>query len=136
MPPLAREKSRAGAKAFVRHYIDVINYSWTSLRTARLASLGAADCADCDAIVTRIDEVEKAGGYKRGAKWHATAMTVIATQGIQDPIVQVLVKIDQGKFLDHKGGTVQAIDATQTYMDFELTRRARMWAVTNVEVQS
>src|SRR6188472_1118800 len=47
MPAAAKEKTKAGAIAFVRHYIGLINYTQATGSTAELAQSETSDCNTC-----------------------------------------------------------------------------------------
>src|SRR5688572_6597260 len=44
MPALAKQKSEAGAKAFIRYFAEVLNYSWASLESRDLTAMSAREC--------------------------------------------------------------------------------------------
>ena len=69
MPTEAKGTSEAAAKAFVRHYVDTVNYAMRTGVTADLDRLAAPSCSTCRAIVDRIDEVYSEGGRLEGAGW-------------------------------------------------------------------
>ncbi|MCW2836497.1 MAG: hypothetical protein JWQ15_611, partial [Marmoricola sp.] len=54
MPAAARAKTKAGAEAFVRHYVDVLNYAGLSGDTQPLRRLHISICTRCEAIADGI----------------------------------------------------------------------------------
>ncbi|HEY7043716.1 MAG TPA: DUF6318 family protein, partial [Nocardioidaceae bacterium] len=69
LPDAAKAKTTAGAKAFVRHYVDVLNYSWRFLDGRPLAEVSAADCEPCRLIVKKIQQTAQNGGSQEGGFW-------------------------------------------------------------------
>jgi hypothetical protein len=62
MPAEARTQDAAGAEAFVRYYIDLINRTSTVMDAAPLREFSNG-CADCDRIATDA-ESDAAAGYR------------------------------------------------------------------------
>lgn len=69
MPAEARGTSKASAEAFVRHWVDVLNYSGSAGDSRSLRRLGKRNCQDCDAIADYIDSIGKAHGIILGRGW-------------------------------------------------------------------
>ena len=68
MPAAAKEKTKAGAIAFARHFVDVINYAGATGDTSRFEALARADVHEMpSALLTDIDEIYAAGGSMTGA---------------------------------------------------------------------
>lgn len=47
VPDEAKRHTRAGAEAFARYYLDMVNLAWQEPRPAALAGLGTPACAFC-----------------------------------------------------------------------------------------
>ncbi|MEP6667274.1 MAG: DUF6318 family protein, partial [Nocardioidaceae bacterium] len=47
LPDAAKEKTPAGAKAFIRFYVDVVNAAWKSQSSKQLRSLATRSCSVC-----------------------------------------------------------------------------------------
>ena len=69
LPAEAKGTSEAAAKAFVRHYVDSVNYAMRTGVTTDLDRLAAPSCSTCRAIVDRIDEVYGEDGRLEGEGW-------------------------------------------------------------------
>ena len=72
MPAEAEGTSPRAAKAFARHYFDVINYSARTGDTRELRKLGTADCVSCEAIAHNIEKIYNAGGHIESDGWQLT----------------------------------------------------------------
>jgi len=70
LPAAAEGDSVRSAKAFVRHYIELLNYAMTTGDTGRLRE--AADgCGGCDAYAELYEDDYADGGYYRGRVGHS-----------------------------------------------------------------
>lgn len=69
LPPEAEGTSAKAAKAFARHYFDVINYAARTGDTDELRALGTKDCVSCEAIASNIEKIYNAGGHIESEGW-------------------------------------------------------------------
>ncbi len=68
MPDEARGTGRKAAVAFVRHWIELLNYSTSSGDTDDLAAM-SSECTSCMAITDFISDVYNEGGSIRSDGW-------------------------------------------------------------------
>jgi Family of unknown function (DUF6318) len=134
MPALAKKKSTAGAKAFVRYYATLVNFAWRSGDTTDLRSLGEAQCDACSAAVKNIGAVSRSGGYKHGAEWQPRGLVAIHGEPPASPIVSVAVHVTHGKYRPSKHARVRTIRPTTTLLDFHLTWERQGWHIILVAV--
>jgi len=69
LPDAAMEDSKEGAVAFVRHYVDLINYAQETGDTAALAAASAEQCDECTRVASAISKLYSAGGHIEGGLW-------------------------------------------------------------------
>lgn len=69
LPAAAKEKSPAGAKAFVRYYVDVLNQAFAEVNPRLLAERSARGCSGCGALLTVLRKMQAAGGGQSGGDW-------------------------------------------------------------------
>jgi hypothetical protein len=81
MPALAKQHSTAGAKAFIRHYIAVINYAFARTDPSPLLRISASDCASCKQLIAISARLERNGGEQVGGEWSATTIRSSARDG-------------------------------------------------------
>ena len=129
MPALAKDDSRAGAKAFVRYYVDIINFSWAADSTRRLRQLSDSSCQGCRAAADGIDEVTTAGGYRRGTNWTSREIFLVPLQPASAPIANVAVHVSRGVFKESKREAAQEIEPGIRRFDFHLEWRGGTWLV-------
>jgi hypothetical protein len=94
MPAEATGTSPAAAKAFVRHWVEILNYSGPALDHQAIRSVSSADCAACSAIAGLIEDVERDGGTIRGRGWKVQRMNVVSADDQTHSVVvdaQVIV---------------------------------------------
>lgn len=66
MPALAREHTKAGAKAFIAYFWDVVNDAQATLDTATLRSLANPLCVGCNGGVGAIEKIKAGDGVSTG----------------------------------------------------------------------
>ncbi|MGH3508327.1 MAG: DUF6318 family protein, partial [Nocardioidaceae bacterium] len=49
LPEAAKQQTRVGAKAFVRHFVATLNFSWRAMDTTQLRALSLSECRPCSA---------------------------------------------------------------------------------------
>jgi hypothetical protein len=69
MPKAAKAKTRAGAEAFVRHYVQLVNYAGANGDTGPLRDASLDTCVKCMALADGIDKVYSSGGRIIGGGW-------------------------------------------------------------------
>ncbi|HEX2893408.1 MAG TPA: DUF6318 family protein [Marmoricola sp.] len=69
MPDAAKENTKAGAIAFVRHYVELINYAQATGDTSALAAVEDTGCASCARGRKYLDRVYRGGGHVAGGTW-------------------------------------------------------------------
>lgn len=72
LPQAATVHTKAGAIAFVRHYVDLINYAQATGDTTQLHAAGSAGCSACRAVERNINRIYRSNGTFDGG------VTVIA----------------------------------------------------------
>lgn len=76
LPAAAKENTRAGAKAFVRHYVDLINYAQATGSLSRLRAIEARSCESCKNGRRYLAGVYESGGKIRGGAWRIRRLRV------------------------------------------------------------
>src|SRR5688500_10761674 len=69
MPAAAKEKTKAGAIAFARGFLNTLNYSGATGNTQPLRSLYMPLCTRCEAVADAIDRTYSDGGSIDGGAW-------------------------------------------------------------------
>jgi hypothetical protein len=66
LPTRAQSETPAGAEAFVRYFIEVLNYAQKTGDTARLRQVSTSRCAACEGYVEAIERAYSTGGRVKG----------------------------------------------------------------------
>ena len=78
MPAAAAENSKAGAIAFVRYYIELINHLQRTGDSAPLRQAALPTCKSCKSVIRAAEGIYATGGHVEGGAWSITDIT--ATQ--------------------------------------------------------
>ena len=101
MPAEARTQDAAGAEAFVRYYIDLINRTSTVMDAAPLREFSQG-CEDCNRIAAATEEAAAAGHDYEGGE-----MTILQSGEplIKGHTAEMALRVDQAEFrvLDASG---------------------------------
>jgi hypothetical protein len=68
MPDAARQHTKAGAKAFVTYYVDLITYAETTLKTHTVKQLSMPTCSGCLGGIHGLRKIARQGGQIIGAE--------------------------------------------------------------------
>ena len=105
MPDEARTQDAAGAEAFVRYYIDLINRTSTVMDAAPLREFSQG-CEDCDRIASATEEAAAAGQDYEGGE-----MTVneVGRPLFKEDTAEIPLRVDQARFivLDQSGSPTE-----------------------------
>lgn len=107
LPELAEDDSPAGAEAFARHYIEVLNYSALTGDTALLEELSADDCSGCIKYIELYKSTYENGGYFKNSDWSVEDTEVWQLAGGYD------VALD----ISTREGTSRASDVDEVTID-------------------
>lgn len=66
LPEAATVGDAAGAEAFVRHWVDVLNYAYQTGDTGPLDAITLPDCELCEGNAADIENVYRSGGLLEG----------------------------------------------------------------------
>jgi hypothetical protein len=68
MPAAAGQRSDAGAEAFVRYFIEVLNFAQRTGNTGTLDQISTPNCSACAGYITAIDTAYGGGGRVEGGQ--------------------------------------------------------------------
>jgi hypothetical protein len=133
MPRRATGHSETSAKAFVRYWVSVLNYSAVAGDTSALRKLSDARCVQCAAIASLIDRVYEADGAIRGRGW--TVRSVRAEGVGAKPNMRVLasVKVNPQTIRITAGEPATRYKGGMRNKYFRLTPTTGTWMVTRLD---
>lgn len=133
LPPEAEGTDEAAAKAFVRHYIELINYAMLTGDTSGLRALSSPVCSTCAAIVDRIDKVYGNGGHLEGAGWTPISLTIVATSDDAPRLVAAGIRIDRQIAYEGANSAPSESPKSRGNLDFYLAREPVGWRVKRLD---
>ena len=94
MPEAAKANTKAGAIAFVRHYIEVFNFAQTTGSATDLSGLSSQRCDECTAAIDALEHIYGSGGHIEGGA--LTPRAIAAEHNRAEDMWVVLAQIDSG----------------------------------------
>ena len=133
MPAAAKGTSEASAKAFVRYWVDTLNYAGATGDVSELDQISATQCDACTAVIAKIDSVYSAGGYFRGKGWSVSGMKYQPLQPRNRPVLSVSIMIAPQRLLESPGGQPTNFEGGKRSMIFRLGNMRGDWSALQVE---
>lgn len=120
MPEEAKEDTEAGAEAFVRHYIDLINYTGMHPEAGILEPLAEGSCEACNNLAATVEYSKDNGHYLLDPLWipHDFSTTVFSTD--RTALVRVEVEQPSQDVLDGDGSKVDEVESDRFTLVNEL----------------
>ena len=134
LPAAAKAPGKAGAKAFVAYYIELLNYaSWTG-DTDAIRTYGKG-CRGCRADAGFFEGIYQRGGWIKGGRWTPVPGSWIVLP--RHPGYFVGVNIDSAKARQRvrKRAQVERVLRERLHRDFHLVRDGSHWNVTYMEAE-
>jgi hypothetical protein len=105
MPAEARTQDAAGAEAFVRYYIELINRTSTVMDAKPLRDFSKG-CEDCDRIATETEQDASEGYRYEGGELTITELTQPL---VSDNRVEMAIRVDQARLavVDASGAPIE-----------------------------
>ncbi|MGI8578503.1 MAG: DUF6318 family protein [Nocardioidaceae bacterium] len=132
MPALAKQKTPAGAKAFARYYIDLLNYSWAIGAGDPLRRESIDSCSVCRQLANTIDGYTERGGWLRGGVWKVESVFTLPGQPMAAPKLLVQVKVSPGSWKASAHGDVHQVHAGKVTNQFNLAWVSSNWGMSDV----
>lgn len=128
LPAEARGSGPKAAEAFVRHYVDLINYGLETLDAEPLRAVALKACEQCSRLSTAIRTTAKKGGEYSGGAW--TIQTLQELGNIAQ--VQAVIQIAPVEIRTSRGATPQSFPAQRVAYTFSLARNSG-WRVSSIQ---
>jgi hypothetical protein len=119
LPTLARQKTTAGAKAFVTYYIDLLNNAWELRSGARIRQASSSRCAVCRGFVQAVEESRRRGGTHVGGDWVPVSLYHPPFTPVNRPVIVTAFDVRPGYFTDARQGRRHRIVAARKVYEFE-----------------
>lgn len=129
MPAEAEGPSRAAAKAFVRHYVELMNHATATGNTAPLRSASDQSCTSCSAVIERIEAVYSAGGSIESDGWRVRSITFVPLQDPKRPVLDLGIEMSPQVVVEKRGAAAKEFDGGRLPATFTLRQSQQGWLV-------
>jgi hypothetical protein len=129
LPDAAKADTKAGAIAFVKYYVELVNSAQASGQTTALELVESSGCASCSNVRRGLDEIYSNGGHIEGGDWHAEARSAARRPDLQAWSVFADVTFGPQKVVRPSGTT--SLDGGQSPMTFVVRNNQGAWSVLN-----
>jgi hypothetical protein len=133
LPAEAEGTSPEAAEAFVRHYVELVNYAMATGDTAPLAEQSHETCNTCTAIQNRVNEVYTAGGQLDGDGWTVRTVTHVPSGNIEALLVAVGIDIAPQSAYETDDAPPSKSPPGRGNLDFHLTHSPSGWKVARLD---
>jgi hypothetical protein len=130
MPAEASGTSEKSAKAFVRFYIDALNFATATGDTHVLQKHSDQACDSCNSVVERIVGVYDAGGHIESQGWRIRSMTLVPLQPRHRPVLDVGLRLLPQLVIEEAGAEPQKFEGGKLPATFHLAFAEGYWTVT------
>lgn len=134
MPAQAKENTDEGAAAFVKYYIDVLNYASNTGQVEDLSGLSSPQCQGCNGYIKLYRDTYKAGGYFKDSDWSLGALDVRFEDS--RAVVFGTVTSPAGTYAETGSAAPQPGNPTDSDLTFIVTRSAGKWSLDTMELQA
>ncbi len=132
LPELAMEHSQAGARAFIEHYLSVLNTAYLETEPGLVRPYTPKNCDLCVSFLRVLKRVNKLGGSQSGGAWTPTRVD-LATRESADRLIYIAsVDIAKGRSRGSSGAAPEAIVADQIQLEIRLLWSRELWMLTDV----
>lgn len=113
MPAVAKEHTKEGYEAFVRYWVDLVNYSNESGTTEIITSLTNRNCGSCKNIIGTVEYNADNGRWMVGGKWEVESVYTSMAEDTQGYIRGQMI-FNQAAIKTYSEGGVEASSASES----------------------
>lgn len=129
LPDAARKDTKAGAVAFVRHYVELINYAQATGDVGSLEKASSQDCDSCAAIAAKARAIYGAGGHVSGGAWRTKPGHTLRNGSVDGWTVDALVRYGPQDLVESAGASPRHLNGGATTFTFIISGRHGQWRV-------
>jgi hypothetical protein len=131
LPAAAKGDGARSAKAFVRHYIAVLNYATYTGDVTELRRLGAKDCGSCQNVIRGIRSIYEAGGSVKGGAFRITNLDALEHPDSSGYTVDAFTKFSKQRIYRQSGSTTPDRYKTGSNIFSFILARRHGWLVSD-----
>jgi hypothetical protein len=132
MPALAKQHSTAGAKAFIRYFVTVLNYAFEAPDPRPLAHLTTSDCAFCRSLIQVTSRLKRDGGRQTHGDWRHLKL-MLTGHDPQKLVFLVTGRIRPGYTQAATGGARHAVQGGKLVAEIHVEPSTARWRVSYLE---
>jgi hypothetical protein len=133
LPPEAEGTSPEAAKAFVRYWVDAMNYAAATGGTAPARSVSSSACGSCHEMLDKIASVYEAGGVFRGEGWQILQMRYQPFQRKTHPIVSVGIRVARQVMIPSASSDPEIFKGGRNQLNLHLIYQRQQWRIRDLE---
>ncbi|MEO5651543.1 MAG: DUF6318 family protein [Marmoricola sp.] len=130
MPAAARKKTKQGAIAFVKYYVDALNHATFTGHTEPAHSLDAGKCGSCDRMLKMIETIYGADGSVNGGAWRPEIVGAIRQRGRPGWTIDAKITYGPQQVVPRAGSKAESFTGGGRLVTFLLSRSGATWKVT------
>jgi Family of unknown function (DUF6318) len=134
LPDVAREHTTAGAKAFVRYYIDVLNYAALALSPARLDDLSPQRCELCTSFVEVVRRVRDHSGHQEGGELELRQLALASVDELGTHLLVGTVSVHAGSSQESAQSRPVRIKPTRFVLEFHVGWHRGVWHLSDLRL--
>ena len=136
LPPEARGATAESAKAFVRYYVDTINYAMHTGETDSLRRSSGEDCAVCSGLIWDINAAYNKGGRFEAGSWRVRSALVQGAVRKERTFLTVAIRIEAGTEFRSSAAVARRTRATLGNLDCVLEWKRNRWVTHSLAATS
>jgi hypothetical protein len=126
-PMSAEGSGRTSAKAFVKHYIDVLNYVTFGGDPLAARRLDTGECVSCDRMLEQIESIYRDGGKVEGGAWEPRIVGDVQRPG--GWVVDVDISFGPQQVIRQRGRRAERYTGGKQLTSFILEETTSGWRV-------
>lgn len=133
LPEAATRHTKAGAKAFVRFYLRLLNYATHTGDVEPLRLNSTNTCTGCSDDAEFYEKLYKRGGWARGLVRSLSRVVAMSPAQPEDVYVGVEIRRTRGVYKLSGGSKTKTLPKESSRLDFYLVQSRDHWKMGRVE---
>jgi hypothetical protein len=131
----SRAKTTAGASAFTRFYLGLINDAYRTGASEPLRRYAGPGCTSCTRIAGAVDDIYDNGGRAEGGHLSVKRIAATGISATSQPTVVVDIAVSSYRQMDGSGRVVDQVAAKQTVLLVDLEWSKGAWRIKGIRDQ-
>ena len=132
LPDEAKGSGRGAAKAFVLHFIDLVNYAGTTGDVAALRRAAGQGCQSCNELIHTFVKTYAAGGFYHTRGWRPVTVFVAPTGTPTKWTAATEVRTSPVRWKVSATARPTSAEADDLSLRFEIERQEQRWVISRM----